>query len=470
MRIFPRKSQSLLCYNVFMDKLEKIITLCKGRGFIFPGSEIYGGLANTWDYGHLGVELKNNIKREWWNFFVRENKNAVGMDGGILMNPNVWVASGHVAGFSDPLMDCRDCKTRHRADKLIDVFQKDIDPDAMSVSEMEQFIAEKKIPCPNCKKTNFTPIRQFNLMFKTNRGVVEGSENTIYLRPETAQSQFVNFQNVQRTSRLKVPFGIGQIGKAFRNEITPGNFIFRTVEFEQMEFQHFTTDAKSLVDYKTFQDKAMDFYVSRLGLNGEKIRFKDHIQLSHYAKAAADEEYQFPFGWGEIGGTHHRGTFDLGNHQDLSKKNLEYQCPTTNEKFIPTVIESTYGCDRLVLAVLVDAYHEEQIADDDVRVVLKLKPSLAPYTVCVLPLQKKGLTEKADEVFAMLSREFNTTYDDTASIGKRYRRQDEIGTPFCVTIDYDTLEDGCVTVRNRDTMEQERIKIDDLVPTIRKTL
>ena len=452
-----------------MDKLEKIIALCKSRGFIFPGSEIYGGLANTWDYGPLGVELKNNIKSEWWKFFVRENKHAIGLDGSILMNPNVWVASGHVGGFSDPLMDCKSCKTRHRADKLIDSFQlkhddkKHVDTDALSVKEMESYVVENKVQCPGCGKVDFTPIRQFNLMFKTNRGVIEDTSSVVYLRPETAQSQFVNFQNLQRTSRLKVPFGVGQIGKAFRNEITPGNFIFRTVEFEQMEYQHFTRDEQSLNDYETFKSKAMQFYVERLGLSKQNLRFKDHVNLAHYAKAAVDAEYNFPFGYGEIGGTHHRGTFDLGNHQELSKKSMEYVCPTTNEKFIPTVIESTHGCDRLVFALLVDAYNEEQIDENDTRVVLKLKRELSPYRVAVLPLQKKGLTDKSDELFSMLSKQVSTTYDESGSIGKRYRRQDEIGTPFCVTVDYETLEDGCVTIRDRDTMKQERVKISDVL-------
>lgn len=460
-----------------MEKLDKIIALCKSRGFIFPGSEIYGGLANTWDYGPLGVELKNNIKAAWWKFFVRENRNSVGLDGGILMNPNVWIASGHVGGFNDPLMDCKECKTRHRADKLIENFQrakleekKHIDTDSLSPAQLEEHVAKLKIPCPSCAKHNFTGIRQFNLMFKTNRGVVEGSESTVYLRPETAQSQFVNFQNLQRTSRLKIPFGVGQIGKAFRNEITPGNFIFRTVEFEQMEYQHFTRAEVSLNDYEDFKKKAMTFYTERLGLTKKHLRFKDHSVLCHYAKAATDAEYKFPFGFSEIGGTHHRGTFDLGNHQNLSKKNMEYVDPVTNEKFIPTVVESSHGCDRLLFAVLADAYTEEKVADDDIRVVLKIKPSIAPYKVCVLPLQKKGLSEKADEVFAMLAQSVCTTYDDAGSIGKRYRRQDEIGTPFCVTVDYDTLEDGCVTIRDRDSMKQERISIKKLVDYISNSL
>jgi len=443
--------------------LEKITALCKNRGFIFPGSEIYGGLANTWDYGPLGVELKNNIKREWWKYFVQESRDSVGLDGGILMNPNVWVASGHVGGFSDPLMDCKSCKTRHRADNLLG-------DDSLSVDAMEKMVTDKKINCPHCGKHDWTKIRQFNLMFKTERGVTDSSLNTIYLRPETAQSQFVNFQNLQRTSRMKLPFGVGQIGKAFRNEITPGNFTFRTIEFEQMEYQWFTTAKDSMADYEKFKKKAMEFYITRLGLEKKKLQFKDHKVLCHYAKAATDAEFEFPFGFGEVGGTHHRGTFDLGNHQEHSKKSMEYLDPTTNEKYIPTVIESSHGCDRLTLAVLCGAYTEEKIDDTDTRIVLKFKPSIAPYKVAVLPLQKKGLTDKSDEVFAMLSKHFMTTYDDTASIGKRYRRQDEIGTPFCVTIDYETLEDECVTIRERDTMKQRRVKLTNLVEEISKGL
>jgi len=406
--------------------MEKIIALCKSRGFIFQGSEIYGGLANTWDYGPLGVELKNNIKREWWKFYVQECKNSIGMDGGILMNPNVWVASGHVAGFSDPLVDCKSCKTRHREDKI------------------------ENNKCPNCGKSDFTETRQFNLMFKTNRGVVEGDGDVIYLRPETAQSQFVNFQNLQRTSRLKLPFGVGQIGKAFRNEITPGNFTFRTLEFEQMEYQWFTTEEESMRDYEDIKNYATRFYKERLGL--KEVRWTKHETLSHYAKAAEDAEFKFPFGWGEIGGNHHRGRFDLTNHQELSKKNMQY------EGYIPTVIESSHGADRILLAVLCNAYHEEED-----RVVLKIKPSLAPYKVAVFPLQKNELGKKAEEIFSLLSKEVMTTYDETGSIGKRYRRQDEIGTPFCVTVDFETLEDNCVTIRDRDTMKQERISIDKLV-------
>ena len=422
-----------------MVEMEKIVALCKNRGFVFPGSELYGGLANTWDYGPLGVELKNNIKREWWKFFVRECKNSVGMDGGILMNPQVWVASGHVGGFTDPLVDCKECKTRARADTLVDN------------------------KCPNCGKSNWTKERVFNLMFKTERGVTEESLNTIYLRPETAQSQFVNFLNLQRTTRFKLPFGVGQVGKAFRNEITPGNFIFRTVEFDQMEYQLFCEEKDSMKHYEEYKQKAMKFYTGRLGIKPENLKFVNHDTLAHYAKAAVDAEYNFPFGWGEVGGTHHRGTFDLGNHK------LKYT-PEGAEAFTPTVIESSHGLDRLLLAVLVDAYEEESVTDGDVRVVLRLKPSIAPYSVAVLPLQKKNLTEKSHEVFDKLASCFSVTYDETGSIGKRYRRQDEIGTPLCVTIDYETLEDDTVTIRDRDTMKQERVKIADLQSKITQSL
>ena len=450
--------------------LEKLVALSKNRGFVFAGSEIYGGLANTWDYGPLGVELKKNIATEWWKFFVREDKNSVGMDGGILMNPNVWVASGHVAGFTDPLMDCKSCKTRHRADNVIDAFAKkkkiDINPDALSNEQMEKFIADNKMVCPNCGICDWTGVRTFNLMFKTNRGVTDDSSSTIYLRPETAQTQFVNFPNLQRASRMKLPFGVGQIGKAFRNEITPGNFIFRTVEFEQMEYQLFCSEADGDAQYLRLKQKAFDFYTTRLGIRGENIGFKDHANLAHYAKSAVDAEYKFAFGFSEIGGTHHRGTFDLTNHQELSGKSMEYTDPVTNEKFIPTVIESSHGLGRIFLATLADAYDEEDLGEGDIRVVLRLKPSLAPYKVAVMPLQKKGQGEKSDEVFGMLAKHFATTYDDTASIGKRYRRQDEIGTPFCVTVDFDTADDDAVTVRDRDTMQQERVKLGDLVAYI----
>ena len=443
--------------------MDNLIALCKNRGFVFPGSEIYGGLANTWDYGPLGVELKKNIKREWWKFFVQQNDNSVGLDGGILLNPKVWVASGHVAGFSDPLMDCKACKTRHRADKLIEAASEGkTNADFKPNEWLEKWIADNKVLCPHCGKGDWTPIRQFNLMFKTHRGVIEDSNSVVYLRPETAQNQFVDFLSVQRTMRLKIPFGIGQIGKAFRNEVTPGNFIFRTVEFEQMEHQLFCKSADSMGFYKLYKKKALEFYTTRLNLDEKKLRFKDHETLCHYASAACDMEYNFPFGYGEIGGTHHRGTFDLGNHSKHSGKAQEYLDPVTNEKFIPTVIESSHGADRLFLAVLADGYHQETQADGETRIVLRLCPRLAPYKVAVLPLQKKEHAEKATEIYRALCKNFMCTYDETASIGKRYRRQDEIGTPFCVTVDFDTLETGTVTVRDRDTMEQTRVKITEL--------
>jgi len=445
--------------------MNHIINLCKNRGFVFAGSEIYGGLANTWDYGPLGVELKNNIKREWWKWFVQENDNSVGLDGGIFLNPKVWIASGHVSSFSDPLMDCKACKTRHRADKLIEVASKGkVNPDNKSNEWLEKWIAENGVKCPICGKIEWTPIRQFNLMFKTQRGVIEGgTDDLIYMRPETAQNQFVDYQNVQRSMRLRVPFGIGQIGKAFRNEITPGNFIFRVIEFEQMEHQFFCREKESEKAYKEYKAKAMDFYTQRLNLNKKKLRFKDHENLCHYAKMACDMEYEFPFGFGEIGGTHHRGTWDLGQHQKVSGKNLEYTDPVTNEKFLPTVIESSHGCDRLFLAVISDAYEEQKLDKDDTRIVLHFHPRLAPYKVCVLPLQKKEQGEAADKIYRDLSKHFMATYDETGSIGKRYRRQDEIGTPFCVTVDFETEKDESVTVRDRDSMKQERIKIKDLV-------
>jgi len=451
--------------------MEKLIALCKNRGFIFPGSEIYGGLANTWDYGPLGVELKNNIKREWWEYFVQQNDNSVGIDGGILLNPKVWVASGHVGGFSDPLMDCKSCKTRHRADKLIEEASKGkTNADFKPNEWLEKWVSDNGVKCPNCGKLDWTNIRQFNLMFKTNRGVVEDASSVVYLRPETAQNQFVNFMNVQRSMRLKIPFGIGQIGTAFRNEVTPGNFIFRTIEFEQMEHQLFCRSEESTRCYDEYKKKAMDFYINRLGLDAQKLRFKDHETLCHYASAACDMEFDFPFGWGEIGGTHHRGTHDLGSHTKHCGKAQEYTDPNTGEKFIPTVVESSHGLNRLLLAIIAHSYFEETLADGDVRVVLKIAPRLAPYKVAVLPLQKKDLTEKSEQIYRNLCKTFMCTYDETASIGKRYRRQDEIGTPFCVTVDYDTLKDNCVTVRDRDTMQQQRIAIKDLEGFINERL
>ncbi len=450
--------------------IDNIITLCKSRGFVFPGSDIYDGLANTWDYGPLGVELKNHIKKLWWREFVTANENSVGLDGGILMNRNVWVASGHVSGFSDPLMDCKECQTRTRADKLIENNDANINADGWTNQALEDYINQHHLVCPNCGKFNWTPIRQFNLMFETHRGVTKDNADQIFLRPETAQSEYINFQNVQRSMRLKVPFGIGQIGKAFRNEITPGNFIFRTIEFEQMEHQFFCHANDSMAWYEKYKQKIWHFITKVLGVREENLRFHDHEKLVFYAKAACDMEYHFPFGWGELNGTHHRGVHDLTNHQNLSKKSMEYLDPITNEKYIPTVIESSQGVERLFLAILCDAYRTETLADGDTRVVLKLNSNLAPYQICVLPLQKKGLTETATKLYRELQQNFNVTYDDAGSIGKRYRRQDEIGTPLCITVDYDTLEDQSVTIRDRDTMEQVRVKLTDLNAKINELL
>lgn len=444
--------------------MEKILNLCKGRGFVFPGSDIYGGFANTWDFGPVGVELKNNVKKAWWKRFVQESPNSYGLDAAILMNPRTWDASGHTASFSDPKMDCKECKTRERADNLIEDYAKkhnlNVVPDNMTNEEMEKFIEEHKINCPKCGKHNWTQIRQFNLMFETSRGVTEDGLNKVYLRPETAQGEYVNFLNVQRTTRAKLPFAIAQIGKSFRNEITPGNFLFRTVEFEQMELQNFCKDEDALDLYNTFKQKALQF-VEDLGLDGDKLRFHDHDKLAHYAKAACDIQYYFPIGWQELNGIHHRSTWDLSRHQEYSGKSMLYTDPVTNEKILPTVIEYSIGADRLVLALLCEAYDEETLENGETRVVMHFHPAIAPYKVAVLPLQK-NLSEKAREVYALLSKEFMCDYDEAGSIGKRYRREDEIGTPFCVTIDFDTLEDGTVTIRDRDTMEQIRLPITDV--------
>ena len=441
--------------------LEKIVNYTKQYGFIFQGSEIYGGLANTWDYGPLGVELKNNIKKAWWKKFVQERRNSYGVDSAILMNPRVWEASGHVSSFDDPLMDCKSCKTRHRADNLIENFDPTIKADAMTNEEMIKYIYENKVKCPKCGSLDYTDIRQFNLMFKTFRGVTEDSTNIVYLRPENAQGEYVNFLNVQRTMRTKIPFGIAQIGKAFRNEITPGNFTFRTIEFEQMEYQFFCKNGEDEKYYEEFKNFGMDF-ISSLGIPREKLRFKDHNKLAHYAKAAVDIEYLFPFGWGEINGTHNRTDFDLKRHQEYSKHSMEYFDPETNEKFIPYVIESTYGADRIPLAVISECLKEETMENGETREVLKLPPFLAPFKAIVLPLMKKNHSDKALEVYEMLSQDFMVSYDETGNIGKRYRRADVIGTPFAITIDDDTLKEETVTVRNRDTMEQEKIKINEL--------
>ena len=449
--------------NLTMDK---IVGLCKSRGYVYPGSEIYGGLANTWDYGPLGVELKNNIKKAWMKKFVQESKYNVGLDAAILMNPEVWVASGHVGNFSDPLIDCKECKTRHRADKLIEEWAheqgKDMIADGMSDEQLINFIKENHIPCPNCGKENFTDIRKFNLMFKTFQGVTEDSKSEIYLRPETAQGIFVDFKSVMRTTRRKLPMGIAQIGKAFRNEITPGNFTFRTREFEQMELEFFCKPGTDLEWHKYWKEFCENWLLS-LGMKKENIRLRDHSpeELSHYSNGTTDIEFTFPFGWGELWGIADRTNYDLKQHMEHSKEDMTYLDPETNEKYIPYCIEPSLGCDRVALAFLCNAYDEEEIAEGDVRTVLHLHPALAPYKVAVLPLSKK-LSEKAEEVYSNLSKKFMCDYDEAGSIGKRYRREDEIGNPYCVTIDLDTLDDNCVTIRDRDTMEQVRVKIDEL--------
>ncbi len=449
--------------------MEKVVALCKGRGFVYPGSEIYGGLSNTWDYGPLGVELKNNVKKAWWKKFVQESRYNVGIDAALLMNPQVWVASGHVGGFSDPLMDCKECKTRHRADQLIED-QTGENPAGWSDQQMMDFINEKGVTCPNCGKTNFTEIRKFNLMFKTFQGVTEDAKNEIYLRPETAQGIFVNFANVQRTTRKKLPFGVCQIGKSFRNEITPGNFTFRTREFEQMEMEFFCKPGTDLEWFAYWKDACKNFLLS-LGIQEENLKLRDHEQeeLSHYSNATTDIEFLFPFGWGELWGIADRTDFDLNRHIEHSGKSLDYFDPETNERYVPYVIEPSLGADRVTLAFLCDAYDEEKLDEKDTRVVLHLHPALAPFKACVLPLSKK-LSDKALEVYDMLAKYFRVDYDEAGSIGKRYRRQDEIGTPFCITFDFDSLEDGCVTVRDRDTMEQERVSIDKLMHYIAKKL
>ena len=449
-----------------LENMEKIVNLCKNRGYVYPGSEIYGGLANTWDYGPLGVELKNNVKKIWMKKFVQENKHNVGLDCAILMNPKTWEASGHLSGFSDPLIDCKECKTRHRADKLIEEWMRKHNceeiVDGWSDEKMIEYMKNNHISCPNCGKENFTGIRKFNLMFKTFQGVTEDSAATIYLRPETAQGIFVNFKNVLRTTRKKLPLGIGQIGKAFRNEITPGNFTFRTREFEQMELEFFFIFCTDLEWFDYWKNYCKDFLLS-LGIKEENIRLRDHSkeELVFYSKATTDIEFAFPFGWGELWGIADRTDYDLSKHMEFSKEDMNYLDPETNEKYVPYCIEPSLGCDRVTLAFLCNSYDEEEIAEGDTRIVLHLHPALAPYKVAVLPLSKK-LSEKAEEVYKKLSKSFMCDYDETGSIGKRYRREDEIGTPYCVTIDFDTLEDNCVTVRDRDTMEQERIKIDEL--------
>ncbi|MCI9247505.1 MAG: glycine--tRNA ligase [Clostridia bacterium] len=446
--------------------MEKLVNLCKARGYVYPGSEIYGGLANSWDYGPLGVELKNNVKKAWMKKFVQESKYNVGLDAAILMNPKTWVASGHVGGFSDPLIDCKSCKTRHRADKLIEDWahenKKDMIADGMTDEEMVNFIAENHIACPNCGKEEFTSIRKFNLMFKTFQGVTEDSSSELYLRPETAQGIFVNFKNVLRTTRRKLPMGIGQIGKSFRNEITPGNFTFRTREFEQMELEFFCKPGTDMEWFEYWRGFCRDWLLN-LGMKEENLRLRDHSpeELCFYSKGTTDIEFLFPFGWGELWGIADRTDYDLKQHMEYSGEDFNYLDQETGEKFIPYCIEPSLGCDRVTLAFLCNSYEEQEIAEGDTRTVLHLHPALAPYKVAVLPLSKK-LSEKAEEVYAKLSKECMCDYDEAGSIGKRYRREDEIGTPYCVTIDFDTLEDETVTVRDRDTMEQVRVKIDEL--------
>jgi len=454
--------------------MDKIVNLCKARGYIYPGSEIYGGLANTWDYGPLGVEFKNNVKKAWMKKFVQENKYNVGLDSAILMNPQTWVASGHIGGFSDPLIDCKECKTRHRADKLIEDWMKENDcievVDGWTEEKMLKFMEDNKIACPSCGKINFTGIRKFNLMFKTFQGVTEDSKAEIYLRPETAQGIFVNFKNVLRTTRRKLPMGIAQIGKSFRNEITPGNFTFRTREFEQMELEFFCKPGTDLEWFEYWRSFCKNWLLE-LGMKEENIRLRDHSkeELCFYSKGTTDIEFLFPFGWGELWGIADRTDYDLKQHMEHSKEDFNYLDEETKERFIPYCVEPSLGCDRAALAFLCNAYDEEEIAEGDVRTVLRLHPALAPYKVAVLPLSKK-LSEKADELYVNLSKKYMCDYDEAGSIGKRYRREDEIGTPFCITVDFETENDGAVTIRDRDTMEQVRVKIEELENWLDKKL
>jgi glycyl-tRNA synthetase len=449
--------------------MDKVVALCKNRGFVYSGSEIYGGLANAWDYGPLGVEFKNNVKKAWWLKFVQESPYNVGLDSAILMNPQVWVASGHVGGFSDPLMDCRDCKTRHRADKLIED-QAGVTAEGWSAEQMSDFIKEKGIKCPDCGSKNFTDIRSFNLMYKTFQGVTEDAKSEIYLRPETAQGIFVNFANIARTTRKKIPFGVGQIGKSFRNEITPGNFIFRIREFEQMELEFFCKPDTDLEWFKFWKDYCENFLIN-LGMKKDNMRLRDHDkkELSFYSKATTDIEYLFPFGWGELWGIADRTDFDLNQHIKQSGKSLDYFDQDTNERYVPYVVEPSLGADRVALAFLVDAYDEETVGEGDTRIVMHLHPALAPFKACVLPLSKK-LNEGATKIYDELRSNFMVSFEDSGSIGKRYRRQDEIGTPFCITYDFETENDGCVTVRDRDTMQQQRIPVDSLISFINEKL
>ena len=443
-------------------KMEDLVNYCKQYGFIFQGSEIYGGLANTWDYGPLGTRLKNNVKDAWRKRFIQERANAYELDADILMHPRVWEASGHVDSFADPLTDCRHCKTRHRADNLVNDYTDSSIGDKMDNDELIKYIRDNNIPCPKCGKCDFTDIRQFKLMFETYRGVTKDSKSVVYLRPENAQGEYVNFLNVQRSMRAKLPFSIGQIGKAFRNEITPGNFTFRTIEFEQMEYQTFCKEGMDSELYNYFKEYGRKFYMD-LGLPSEKLRYHDHEKLAHYAKEACDIEYLFPFGWGEINGTHNRTNFDLGRHEEYSGIPQRYLDPDTNEKYIPYIIESTYGLDRTILALLFESYKKEKLDNGDEREVLKIKPFLAPYKVCVLPLIKKNHSEKANEIYNNLSKYFMTSYDEAGNIGKRYRRADAIGTPFCITIDDETINNDTVTIRDRDTMAQITINVNDII-------
>ena len=452
--------------------MEKLVSVCKQYGYIFQGSEIYGGLSNSWDYGTLGVELKNNLKKAWWKKFIEERENIYGLDSAIIMNPEVWVASGHVGGFSDPLVDCKKCKSRHRADKLIEEFTEGKETgDGWSNEKLEKYIEENDIKCPKCGSKDFTKIRQFNLLFETSIGVTEDTKNKVYLRGETAQGIFVNFLNVQRSMRAKLPFGIGQIGKSFRNEITPGNFIFRQREFEQMEMEFFCKPDTDLEWFDYWRNYCMDF-LKLIGLKEENLRFRDHKkeELSFYSKATTDIEYKYPQGWGELWGIADRTDYDLSRHMEHSKQDLRYLDPETNEKYIPYVVEPAVGLDRMLLAVLSDAYEEETLEDGSIREVMKIHPAIAPYKLAVLPLVKKYHGEKAKEIYKTLKKEFMCTYDETGNIGKRYRRQDVAGTPYCITIDEDTLEKGTVTVRDRDTMNQETIKIEEIKDYINKKI
>ncbi len=449
--------------------MKDIVNICKQYGYIYQGSEIYGGLANTWDYGPLGSVLKDNIKYTWKKRFIQERDNAYQVDAAILMHPRVWEASGHVQSFSDPLIDCKNCKTRHRVDNLISDYDPNINADAMTEEEMVEYINDKKVPCPKCGKSNFTSLREFNLMFKTNRGVVEEKQNTIYLRPENAQGEYVNYLNVKRTTRSNLPFSIGQIGKAFRNEITPGNFTFRTIEFEQMEYQTFCTPGEDHELYEYFKEYAKKYFID-LGIPEDMLRYHPHEKLAHYAKEACDIDYKFPFGFGEINGTHNRTDFDLSRHQEYSGEKMEFIDPETNKRFIPYIIESTVGADRLVLALLFNAYKKEVLENNDIREYMSFIPAIAPYKVAVLPLVKKYHSSRAIEIYNNLRKHFTADYDDSGSIGKRYRREDMMGTPWCITIDDDTINNNTVTIRNRDTMEQIVLKVDEIINYVKERI